>query len=256
MKVTGYAGVITFGLIVVATLASLNVTLLPLGEQSKFVVAQLQYRGGNWQPRPTAPKRLMWEVVKRTSIDAALDSVTVRPDDKEIFCYPFLYMAGDEEFEPFTEAEVANLRLFLNSGGTLVADDAGATPGQGFDKSFRLLVSRLFPDKKLAPLPPDHAIFNSFYLLDQAYGRMLTNPNLEGVSLANYTPLIYCQNDMGGAWARDNLGNWEFEVVPGGERQREMAFRLGVNIVMYALTVDYKKDQVHSPFIKERRGGL
>ena len=227
-----------------------------LGEQSKFVVAQVQYRGGNWAPRPTASKRLMWEVIKRTSVDAALDSVSVRPDDPAIFARPFLYMSGDEEFEPFTDAEVAALRLFLNSGGTLLADDAGATPGQGFDKSFRQLVKRLFPEKPLAALPADHAIFNSFYLLDQAYGRTLTNPNIEGISLANYTPLVYCQNDLGGAWARDNLGNWEYEVVPGGERQREMSFRLGVNIVIYALTVDYKKDQVHSPFIQQRRQGL
>jgi hypothetical protein len=196
----------------------------------------------------------MWEVIKRTSVDAALDSIAVRPDDKAIFSQPFLYLTGDEEFEPFTESEVANLRLFLNSGGTLLADDAGCTPGQGFDKGFRQLVKRLFPEKPLAALPKDHAIYNSFYLLDQAYGRTLTSPDIEGVSLANYTPVIYCQNDLGGAWARDNLGNWEYEVTPGGERQREMAFRLGVNIVMYALTVDYKKDQVHIPFIRERRG--
>jgi hypothetical protein len=225
-----------------------------IGDPSKFVVAQLQYRGGNWSPRPTASKRLMWEVIKRTSVDAALDSISVRSEDPAMFTHPFLYMTGDEEFEPFTEQEVANLRLFLNSGGTLLADDAASTPGQGFDKSFRQLVARLFPDKPLAALPADHAVFNSFYLLDQAYGRTLTSPNIEGISLANYTPLIYCQNDLGGAWARDNLGNWEYEVVPGGERQREMSFRLGVNIVIYALTVDYKKDQVHSPFIKERRG--
>jgi hypothetical protein len=225
-----------------------------MGDQSKFVVAQVQYRGGNWSPRPGACRRLMWEVVKRTSIDAGLDSVVVRPEDKAIFSRPFLYIAGDEEFDPFTEAELANLRAFLTSGGTLLGDDAGATPGQGFDKSFRLLVSRLFPDKPLAPLPRDHAVLNSFYLLDQAYGRTLTSPAIEGVSLANYAPVLYCQNDLGGAWARDNLGNWEYEVAPGGERQREMAFRLGVNLVMYVLTVDYKKDQVHIPFIQERRG--
>jgi len=236
--------------------------VLALGEQSKFVVAQLQYRGGNWSPRPTASKRLMWEVIKRTSVDGALDSVSVRPDDLALFTRPFLYMTGDEEFDPFTDGEVAALRLFLTSGGTLLADDAASTPGQGFDKSFHQLVARLFPDKALAPLERPsqetgsigHAIYNSFYKLDQAYGRTIVSPDIMGISVANYTPLIYCQNDLGGAWARDNLGNWEYEVVPGGERQREMSFRLGVNVVIYALTVDYKKDQVHSPFIKERRG--
>ena len=52
---------------------------------------------------------------------------------------------------------------------------------------------------------------------------------------------------------RDNYGTWEHECYPGGERQRELAFRLGVNLVMYALCLDYKTDQVHVPFIMKRR---
>ena len=45
-----------------------------------------------------------------------------------------------------------------------------------------------------------------------------------------------------------------FPVVPGGERQREMAYRFGVNVVMYALIGNYKSDQVHLRFILERLG--
>ena len=55
------------------------------------------------------------------------------------------------------------------------------------------------------------------------------------------------------SWSRDELGSWEFEVTPGGESQREQAFRLGVNTVMYAMCTDYKEDQVHIPFIMKRR---
>ena len=65
--------------------------------------------------------------------------------------------------------------------------------------------------------------------------------------------MLYCQNDLGGAWARDAFGRWEYEVSPGGARQREMAFRLGINLVMYALCLDYKDDLVHTPFILKRR---
>ena len=65
--------------------------------------------------------------------------------------------------------------------------------------------------------------------------------------------IAYSQNDLGGAWQRDDMGNFEFVCEPGGERQREMAFRLGVNLVMYALCLDYKSDQVHVPFIMRRR---
>ena len=65
--------------------------------------------------------------------------------------------------------------------------------------------------------------------------------------------VAYVQNDMGGAWSRDNFGNYEFQCEPDGERQRELAFRMGVNLVMYALCLDYKTDQVHVPFIMRRR---
>ena len=65
--------------------------------------------------------------------------------------------------------------------------------------------------------------------------------------------IVYSQNDLAGAWARDNFGQWEHEVYPGGDGQREMAFRLGINLAMYALCLDYKTDQVHVPFILRRR---
>ncbi|MBW7941891.1 MAG: DUF4159 domain-containing protein, partial [Candidatus Kuenenia stuttgartiensis] len=83
--------------------------------------------------------------------------------------------------------------------------------------------------------------------------RIMEKTFLEGITLGNRTVIIYSHNDLGGAWAKDPLGTWEYEVIPGGERQREMAFRLGINIIIYALTGDYKQDQVHLPFIMKRR---
>ena len=65
--------------------------------------------------------------------------------------------------------------------------------------------------------------------------------------------MIVCQNDLAGAWDGDLLGAYTNTCVPGGERQREMSFRLGINLVMYAMTGNYKKDQVHLPFILKRR---
>jgi hypothetical protein len=56
----------------------------------------------------------------------------------------------------------------------------------------------------------------------------------------------YVANDLGGAWSRDDFGNYDFPCQPGGERQRELAFRMGVNLVMYGLCLDYKADQVHA----------
>jgi hypothetical protein len=73
------------------------------------------------------------------------------------------------------------------------------------------------------------------------------------VVLGGRLAAVYSRNDLGGAWSRDDRGDWEFEVVPGGEEQREVAFRLGINLAMYATCLDYKDDQVHLPFILKRR---
>lgn len=226
---------------------------LGMGESSKFVFTQMEYRGGNWNPRPRAGSRLVWELVKRTSVEARLDTVSLQPSAPEIFGYPFLYMAGDDGFEPFNDTEKENLRNFLQFGGTLLADDSVGRPGFGFDETFRKEVESLFPGHKLTRLPDDHSVYRSFYLINTQGGRIITHPYLEGLDVDGRTVVIYSQNDLGGAWARDAMGNWEYEVYPGGETQRTMAFRLGINIILYALTGDYKQDQVHLPFILRRQ---
>ncbi len=227
--------------------------IFAMGEASKFTFTQLEYSGGNWNPRPNAGKRLMWELIKRTSVEARIDIVTLRADDANLFDYPFLYMSGDQEYPPLGEKEINNLRLYLEFGGTLLIDDCLGKSDFGFDKSIRREIKRLFPNKSLEKLPKNHTVFKSFYLLNQAYGRLMEKPYLEGITIDNRLAIIYSQNDLGGAWAKDSLGSWEYQVIPGGETQRAMAFRLGINIVMYALTGDYKQDQVHLPFILKRQ---
>jgi hypothetical protein len=56
------------------------------------------------------------------------------------------------------------------------------------------------------------------------------------------------------AWAVDEQGRFPFATIPGGARQRTLAYRFGVNLVMYALTGNYKGDQVHIPAMLERLG--
>ena len=102
-------------------------------------------------------------------------------------------------------------------------------------------------------LPPDHSVYRSFYLLDNIVGRQRVSPFLEGITLDNWTPVIYSANDLSGAWARDRFGKWVNECVPGGEAQRSSALKAGINIIIYSLTSDYKKDLIHHPFIKRRQ---
>ena len=166
---------------------------------------------------------------------------------------PFLYLAGDAALPTFDDADVARLRRALQTGGFLVIDGADPRPGGGFDQSVRALVARLFPREPLHKIAPDHVVYKSFYLLKAPVGRVAAVPYLEGVTHDGRLVIVYSQNDMGGAWARDNFGQWEHEVLPGGDGQRELAFRLGINLAMYALCLDYKTDQVHVPFILRRR---
>ncbi len=226
-----------------------------IGPGSKFRFGQLVLPTGNSNPRPTALRRMAWEIEKRTSIDVDLTPKMVDLEKDSLADTPFLYLAGDREFEVPSPHAVEKLRRFLTFGGFLLIDSAEGTTDGAFDKSVRRLVEVLYPPPKkgLEIVPGDHVLFKSFYLTDRAFGRVALSPVVEGVMEGGRLGLCYVQNDLGGAWSRDNFGNYEFECVPGGERQREMAFRMGINIVMYALCLDYKSDQVHVEFIMRRR---
>jgi hypothetical protein len=218
-----------------------------------FFFAQINYRGGEWDPNPFFPEAIIEELELRTSINAFKERRVITPLSPELFFCPFLYMAGRYEFDPFTAQEREILRRFLTYGGFLLAEDTVGAKGFGFDHAFRRELSEIFPDEKLKQLPPDHSVYQSFYLIQTHGGRQNISPYLEGISIGRWTPVIYCQNDLAGAWSRDRYGNWVHECVPGGESQRKAAFKMGINIIVYALTADYKKDLVHHPFIKGRK---
>jgi Domain of unknown function (DUF4159) len=223
-----------------------------IGEGSKLQIGQIQL-GAGWNPRPSAVRRLMWEIDKRTSIDVKIEPAAVHLSDPDLHKRPFLYLAGDREFAPPSEDDVTRLRHHLQFGGFLLTDAAEGRPSGAFDASVRRLAERLLPKSPLKPIEPDHVVYKSFYLLRNAPGRVLATGKLEGIVHDGRLVLVHSQNDLGGAWARDNFGQWEFDCFPGGEGQREMAFRVGINLVMYAMCLDYKEDQVHVPFILKRR---
>ncbi|HET8733039.1 MAG TPA: DUF4159 domain-containing protein, partial [Anaeromyxobacteraceae bacterium] len=209
--------------------------------------------GGRWNPRPAALRRLGWELSQRTSIDAAADGVPVKLSGSAVHLHPFLYLAGDGAMPPFPDGDLGALRRHLQYGGFLLVDAADGSDGNGFDASVRRELQRLLPASPLVRIPREHVLYKSFYLLDHQGGRLLTRPWMEGQFVNGRLAVAYTQNDLGGAWARGQLGEWEYDCTPGGEAQRETAFRLGVNLAMYALCTDYKDDAVHLPFILRRR---
>jgi hypothetical protein len=107
-------------------------------------------------------------------------------------------------------------------------------------------------------LTTDHVLARSFYLLQDFPGRYTGDTvwvqRDQDRANDSVSPVIIGGNDWAAAWAVDEAGRNPFAVIPGGQRQRTVAYRFGVNVVMYALTGNYKGDQVHVPAILQRLG--
>jgi hypothetical protein len=187
-----------------------------------------------------------------TSVEAMPERRVITLEDPALFSHPFLYLTGRRDFTPFSAGEVERLRVWLEGGGTLVADDAAAIPGYGFDAAVRRELARVLPAARLERLSSEHTVFKSFFLARSVVGTRVASPFLEGITLQGRTAVILSPNDLLGTFARDPLGRWVEPCTPGGERQRRQGFHLGVNIVMYALCGDYKQDRIHLPFLRQR----
>jgi hypothetical protein len=115
----------------------------------------------------------------------------------------------------------------------------------------------------LAPPGEDHVLTKSFYLMRDFPGRYYGGQlwvevpdNGEQTANSNdgVSSIVIGSNDWAAAWAADSIGRPVVPITPGGTRQRELAYRFGVNLVMYTLTGNYKGDQVHLPVLRERLG--
>ena len=198
---------------------------------------------------------------RRTAVDAA-EPMEVDVETDELIFFPLLYWAVvPGEAQPSPKA-VERLNRFLATGGTILFDtrDQGNSTTEtsaATQAELRRLAAGLnIPT--LVQVPPDHVLTKSFYLMQEFPGRwaggsLWVEPVGDTVN-DGVSSVIVGSNDWAGAWAEDSQGRPMYPVVPGGEPQREMAYRFGVNLVMYALTGNYKSDQVHVPAILERLG--
>ncbi len=224
-----------------------------IGEATRFQIAQARH-AGNWNPRPTAALALAEELRFRTSVDINLERKSVSLASPELFRHPFLLLSSSGELPRLTRAEGAGLKRLLEMGGFVLVDNVGKTaPSEAFDRSLRAELKRLFPSHELERIPAEHVIYRTFYRVDYPAGRILDRPYLEGLFLDKRLALVYSRNDLTGAWARDSFGSWQYDVIPGGDAQREVALRLGVNLAEYALCLDYKDDHVHLDYLLRRR---
>ncbi len=179
-------------------------------------------------------------------------------DTDELAFYPILYWRVPPDEAPLSAAAERRLTDYLKHGGMILFDTADQLGlGGGSAPALRGLL-RDMDVPTLVPAPPDHVLTKAFYLLRDFPGRytggVLWVEQGEGRVNDGVSSVIIGSNDWAGAWAVDESGRPLYATVPGGDRQRELAYRFGVNLVMYALTGNYKSDQVHVPAILERLG--
>jgi len=201
---------------------------------------------------------------RRTAVETG-DPMAVDIEADELIFFPLLYWPVTADQPPPSPQAVERINRYIETGGTILFDTRDGdeqSPGPyggaaiAAERLRRLTAGINMPP--LVPIPPDHVLTKSFYLMHEFPGRWdvgtlwvepVDDHVNDGVSSA-----IVGANDWAGAWAIDGNGQPLDAVVPGGEQQREMALRFGINLVMYVLTGNYKSDQVHVPAILERLG--
>ena len=173
----------------------------------------------------------------------------VQPGTDDLSFYPLLYwpVTGGQALAP---AALTALNQYMRDGGIIVIDSRG-------DPAALRTAATGLAVPPLTPLTTEHVLSRAFYLLSDYPGRLdgetVWVQRQGDRSNDDVSPVVIGDNDWASAWAVDGAGENNVPI-DGGARQRTLAYRFGVNLVMYALTGNYKGDQVHVPHILERLG--
>ncbi|MGB3865968.1 MAG: DUF4159 domain-containing protein, partial [Xanthobacteraceae bacterium] len=213
---------------------------------------------------------------QRTALEAG-EPVAVDPARDELAFFPLIYWAVVPGAPKPPQDALNRIDAYMKQGGTVLFDtrDAIEAPGGPDGQSqtpgmvtLRGILSSL-DVPELEPVPPEHVLTKTFYLLHDFPGRFESGQTwVEALPRDNdddatsrparggdgVSPIIITSNDLAGAWALRPDGRPMLPLTPGEPRQRDFAFRAGVNVVMYTLTGNYKADQVHAPALIERLG--
>jgi hypothetical protein len=214
-------------------------------------------------------------LAQRTALEAG-DPVGVDPSHDELAFFPLIYWPIVPGAPKPPQAALDKIDAYMKQGGTVLFDtrdaveappgENGASQTPGMQALRDILSSLDVPE--LEPVPHEHVLTKTFYLLRDFPGRFTTGqtwvealPHDEEEDASRparggdgVSPIIITSNDLAGAWAIRSDGQPMLPLNPGEPKQREFAFRAGVNIVMYTLTGNYKTDQVHAPALIERLG--
>jgi hypothetical protein len=249
----------------------------PIGQRATSKVTFAYVRTGDPTTDDTSfmgLKGLGRELSRRTSVEPG-EPYPVNIVNDEIAFFPIIYWPVLANAQSLPEATLNKIDAYMKQGGMIVFDtrDYGMGLPSGMPTSSNRAgtpLQRLLGGLdilRLEAVPDGHVMTKSFYLLRSFPGRWDggqlwveadADPGSEQGRKAKRTDgvssILVTSNDLASAWALDERGRPLYPTVPGGEQQREFAFRTGVNIVMYALTGNYKADQVHVPALLERLG--
>jgi len=214
-------------LLPVVIIAALAAAARPAPEPV-LTIAQLQYGGGgDWYANPSGLPNLLREIGVRTGLPVATRPAQTQLTSPDLWTYPYLYLTGHGNVR-FTEEEVRLLRRYLASGGFLHADD-----NYGMDESFRREIRRVFPEYQLSEIPADHPVFHSFYDFPRGMPKIHLHDGKPaqafGIFHEGRLVVFYSyETDLGNGWEDADRHNDPPEI-------REAAFRMGVNLFVYAL---------------------
>ncbi len=195
-------------------------------------------------------------LARRTSVEPS-GVVAIDPESMELSFFPLIYWPIAQEQKELSGKALQNIQYYIDHGGTILfdtRDNLSSTHGGGRNAEKLRSLTASLDIPPLVPAKEDHVLAKSFYLIDSYTGRYdggtvwveeQSASGRDGVS-----SVIIGSNDWAGAWASSSSG----PRISGGPQQQEMAMRFGVNLLMYALTGNYKADQVHLPHILERLG--
>jgi hypothetical protein len=214
-------------------------------------------------------------LAQRTALEAG-EPIGLDPTRDELAFFPLIYWPVSASAPKPSQTALDRIDTYMKRGGTVLFDTRDAVdapPGPGGEMqgpgmvTLRSILSSLdIPE--LEPVSRDHVLTKTFFLLRDFPGRFTTGQlwvealpaeteeetNRPARAGDGVSSILITSNDLAGAWAIRPDGQPMLPLVPGEPRQREFAFRAGVNIVMYALTGNYKADQVHIPALLERLG--
>ncbi|TPJ39543.1 DUF4159 domain-containing protein [Mesorhizobium sp. B2-5-13] len=211
-------------------------------------------------------------LIEKTALEpGAPAGVDISKD--ELSFYPLIYWPIDPSAPMPSQAAIARIDAYMQQGGTVLfdtrdqfANGIGADSTSPATERLRDILGNLNVPP-LEPVPSDHVLTKSFFILPEFPGRFAGSPlwveaSLDASNADNrpvrtgdgVSPIMITANDFAGAWAVDENGDPLLPTVPADPMQRVYALRAGVNIMMYMLTGNYKSDQVHVPILLERLG--